>query len=91
MRVLVQYVLPFLLPTLCYLTWVWFATRKSKAQGTVAPKLSDGPWPWLIGSGALLVIIMLSVIAYTSGDSPDAGVYQPPRWEDGKIVPPSFE
>ena len=91
MRVILQYVLPFLLPTLCYLLWVWYATRQSKAKGTAAPQLADGPWPWLIGSGAALVIAMLATIAIMSGDAPDAGVYQAPRYEDGKIIPPSFE
>jgi hypothetical protein len=33
----------------------------------------------------------LVTIALTSGDPPDSGVYQSPRMEDGKIVPPSYK
>lgn len=91
MRFLVQYVLPFLLPSLCYLLWVWYATRRANATGGQAPSVTDGPWPWLIGLGAALVVGMLVFIALSTGADPDAGTYRAPVYKDGEIVPPSYD
>ncbi len=33
----------------------------------------------------------LTVIALTSGDPPGSGVYQSPRLEGGKVMPPSYK
>jgi hypothetical protein len=91
MRILLQYVLPFLLPTLCYLLWVWYATRRANATGGTAPALAEGPWVWLIGAGAALVIAMLAAIALTTGADRDAGSYRAPVFKDGEIVPPGYD
>lgn len=42
-------------------------------------------------AGLVLMLGLLAWIAVTSGEAPGEGGYQSPRFEDGKIVPPSFK
>jgi hypothetical protein len=44
------------------------------------------PWLWLAGAGAVLLAVVLFVVTVRFG-SPQEGVYVPPRWEDGQIIP----
>jgi len=84
-RILLQYLLPLLLPMAIYLLWAWFA-RKRQAAGGAPYRLQDGPWFWLILAGLALAASGLVYTALTGGEEA-GGVYTAPRWEDGKIVP----
>ncbi len=84
-RILLQYLLPLLLPMAIYLLWAWFA-RKRQAAGAPAYRLQDGPWFWLILAGIVLATGGLVFTALTGGEEP-GGSYSAPRWEDGRIVP----
>lgn len=91
-RIFFTYVLPLLLPTAIYMVWVWRARRNHDADsGDALPGLRKGPLFWSLIAGFVLMAAGLIFIALTSGDPPDSGVYQSPRLEDGKIVPPSYK
>ena len=89
-RVLLQYVLPLLLPTIVWLVW-WMTLgyRRSMAEG-VAMRIEHGPWFWLILGGIALLGLSLIYTAATRGFDP-RGTYVPPRWENGHIVPGRIE
>lgn len=90
-RILITYVLPFFLPILTYSAWVWYRTRYVAQHGGEAPDFEKGPWPLLLFAGALLAIAVLGVSAFFQGNSPDEGVYVPPRVEKGVVVPGHIE
>lgn len=82
-RILLTVVLPLLLPTLVYFLWLMAAQR---APLGAAAHWRAVPWPWLVGIGLLLVAAMLYFIGTRIGGSP-MGIYVPPQYIDGKVVP----
>ena len=88
-RLLLNYLLPLILPTLLFLLWAWFARRR-QASGGVAQQLSSGPWFWLIMAGVVLAAGGLIYTALTHGGDP-GGIYVAPRFEDGRVVPGRIE
>lgn len=89
-RILLIYLLPFVLPTAIYVAWVWYGRIKNKDDGEL-PGLRTGPFFWCLLGGFALMTGGLFTIAMVSGDPPDSGSYQSPRLEGGKIVPPHFK
>ena len=87
LRVLLTIVLPLVLPTAVYLLWVRIADRSQQGQPVRWAAL---PWAWLVGAGAVLVIVVLLVVNVHFGTT-QPGVYVPPRYEGGQIVPPHIE
>jgi len=85
LRVLLTIVFPLLLPTAVYLAWI---RTTQWANGGV--RWRTLPWLWLVGAGTLLLILVLFVVNVHFG-SPEPGVYVPPRWENGHIVPGHVE
>ena len=83
LRVLLTIVLPLLLPTALYLLWAT-ALRPGRRNG--AAVWGALPWIWLAGMGVALLGIVLFVVTVHFG-APQEGVYVPPRWENGEIVP----
>jgi Family of unknown function (DUF6111) len=82
-RVVIENVLLFLLPTAMYVAYV-LLTRRSTPAGTV---INEAPLVWLFVAGALLVGATLVYYAtVTPGGAPGA-VYTPPRMKDGRIEP----
>jgi hypothetical protein len=86
LRVLLTIVLPLILPTALYLAWV----RTMQGAEGGAPRWRALPWVWLVGAGTLLLIVVLVVVNVQFGKS-EPGVYVPPRWENGRIVPGHVE
>jgi len=82
LRVLLQYLLPLLLPFLVYAAYV------ALAQGRLPDwlGLSDRQWIALGGTGVALTLISLVSWSLLTGSPPDE-TYIPPRFEDGRIVP----
>ncbi len=80
LRILLEYLLPLLLPGLVYLGYV------ALARGTAPGWVKNAPWPHLAGAGILLAAISLIAWSVLSGAPPEQ-VYVPPRLEDGRIVP----
>jgi hypothetical protein len=89
-RIIVTYIVPFLLPAVVYAIWVWYRTGYVARHGGEAPRLEKGPWPLLLFLGAVLAFAVLAVTALTRGGSPD-DLYVPPHLEDGKMVPGHLE
>jgi len=87
LRIFATIVLPLLLPTAVYLLWVRVADHSQQGQPVRWAAL---PWPWLAGAGAVLVIVVLLVVNVHFGTT-QPGIYVPPRYEGGQIVPPHIE
>jgi Family of unknown function (DUF6111) len=87
LRILATIVVPLLLPSALYLLWL-LAVRRLRPAG--AAPFRSLPWPWLAAAGVLLAAMMLYVVGTRIGGSAQ-GVYVPPRWEGGKIVPGHVE
>ena len=86
LRVLLTIVLPLVLPTALYLAWIRMMQGAEGGQ----PRWRALPWVWLVGAGTLLLIVVLVVVNVHFGKS-ESGVYVPPRWENGRIVPGHVE
>lgn len=87
LRVFLTIVLPLLLPTALYLLWV--GTLGFPQEGA-AMSWSSVPWVWLAAAGTVLLAIVLVIVTVRFG-TPQEGVYVPPRWEAGAIVPGHIE
>ncbi len=95
LRVFFTIVLPLVLPTALYLLWLRMA-RWSPRGSPLGSQRGEGvrwaalPWVWLAGAGALLLALVLFVVTVHFGTA-TPGVYVPPRWENGQIVPGHVE
>jgi Family of unknown function (DUF6111) len=87
LRVLLTIVLPLVLPTALYLLWI--TTLRPAWRNGAAPWAAL-PWLWLAGAGVALLVIVLFVVTVHFG-APQEGVYVPPRWQNGHIVPGHIE
>lgn len=91
-RTIITIILPLITPTVAYLIFLWFTykNREAEEEGRRLPEWRTWPWVNLIGGGSLLVVITLGSIALFGEHRTDVGDYQPPRLQDGKIVPYTF-
>jgi uncharacterized protein DUF6111 len=87
LRILLTIVVPLILPTVIYLAWMQ-ALRSAPRNGL--DRWTALPWLWLTGTGVVLLVVVLLVITVGFGTS-QSGVYVPPRWENGRIVPGHIE
>ena len=71
-RILLIYLLPFVLPTAIYVAWVWYGRIKNKDDGEL-PGLRTGPFFWCLLGGFALMTGGLFTIAMVSGDPPASG------------------
>lgn len=83
LRMVIQYLLPLLLPIIIYITYVG-VTRWGEPDW-----MKDGPWLTLLGIGVVLMVISLVTFALLGGAEP-TGTYVAPRFEDGRVVPGGF-
>ena len=90
-RVLLNYLLPLVLPMAIYLTYMWWQRRRAAKYGNESPTVERTHIFISVIIGFLLVASSLTWIAVASGVAPGEGGYQSPRFEDGKIIPPSFK
>ena len=85
-QILLQYLLPIILPFVIYGAWFAFARYKARAAGADgAPEWRDAPWTWLLTASAGLVAAGFVVLALRGGNPIDE-TYVPPRYIDGEIV-----
>lgn len=94
-RIIIENMLLFLLPTFAYLGWVMITrpeTIRRDEKGRVRPveMLNDAPLLWLASAGALLVVVTLIAFGTTSGGKPGQHYY-PPVLKDGRIEPGHIE
>jgi hypothetical protein len=87
LRVLLTIVLPLLLPTAIYVAWIAFASRSANGEKL---RLSTMPLVWLALAGVALLAAVLVTVTVHFGE-PVSGRYVPPRYEDGRVVPPQLE
>lgn len=86
-RVLLNYLLPIILPFVIYGVWLAFARYKARKAGEVGgPEWRDAPWTWLMIASASLVGVGFVVLALQGG-APPGSTYHPPEYIDGEIVP----
>jgi NADH:ubiquinone oxidoreductase subunit 5 (subunit L)/multisubunit Na+/H+ antiporter MnhA subunit len=81
LRILLQYLLPLLLPFLAYLVYA----RLTRRAG-----LNDAPWLGLGAAGVGLLVVSLVTWSIMSGSEPGE-TYVPARVEDGQVVPGTTE
>ncbi len=89
-RIFITYLLPLLAPFLMYMAWNAYVRYKAKQAGDEPPSLEKGPIFWCLIAGMVLMIASLITIAITGSDAAGGAPYEPPRLEDGKIIPPNF-
>jgi Family of unknown function (DUF6111) len=77
LRILLQYLLPLLLPFVAYLVYA----RLTRRAG-----LNDAPWLGLAAAGVGLLVVSLVSWSILSGSEPGE-TYVPARVEDGEVVP----
>jgi hypothetical protein len=80
LRILLQYVLPLVLPFLVYLVYARLAQKPG----------SDAPWIGLAAAGVALMAVSLVTWGLLSGSDPSE-TYVPARFEDGELVPGTTE
>jgi len=83
-RVIIENVLLFLLPTAMYLGYV-LLTRRATSPGDSV--LHEAPLVWLFIAGAILVAGTLIYYASITPGGTVGQVYTPPRVKDGRIEP----
>lgn len=71
------------LPTIAYIGYIWLQSRRNDVGLT--GQLARAPWHWLSLGGVGLAAASLGAWALM-GD-PAGGTYEPPRLENGQIVP----
>ncbi|MEY4680169.1 MAG: hypothetical protein ACO3DJ_02275 [Alphaproteobacteria bacterium] len=98
-RLLAEFLLPLLAPTIAYAIWRAIAARRAAAPGDGEPggapaatPWREAPWIWLGGTGIVLVVVVAATLGLTRslGDI-GGGTYVAPRSVDGRIVPGHIE
>ena len=83
LRVVLAIIVPLAAPTGLYLLWI-IVSRPEGADGVL--RWSSLPWLWLAAAGAALLGAVLFLVTVRFG-TPQNGVYVPPRYINGQIVP----
>lgn len=85
LRVALLEIALFLLPFIAFGLYLWLR------DGAFAPRaMLEGPLLWLAAGGLVIAAIGLFMLANTGG-APPGGVYVPPRYEDGVVIPGHVE
>jgi len=86
-RVVIENILLFLLPTMVYLAYAYLLRAPATDQnGHQIRPFDDAPLMWLFIAGACLVIATLIAFGSTTGGKPGEA-YEPPFVKDGRIEP----
>jgi bacteriorhodopsin len=85
-RIIVQYVLPLLLPTLVFVGWLLLTRKAGENREETMARLQGGPWYWLVVAGFVLMAAGLIYLGMNSGSPPES-VYVPTIVEDGRVIP----
>ena len=88
-RVVIENILLFLLPTLLYVAFIMIR-RRGQPNNTPAQALDDAPIFWLLAIGIAMMIGGLAYFGTTEGGKPGQ-TYVPPVYKDGKIQPGRIE
>jgi Family of unknown function (DUF6111) len=88
-RILIDYVLPLILPTLLYVAVQLWRRSHAGAGANVSPVLRTAPWGRLAAVGLLLAAASLSAVALFGG-APPGKRYVLAHVEDGAVAPGSY-
>ena len=83
-RVVLENILLFLLPTAVYIAYILLTRRGASSTGEV---INDAPLVWLFIAGALMVAATLVYYATITPGGKPGQVYIPPHMKDGHIEP----
>lgn len=83
MRVIIENIILFLLPTIAYVGYRLLIGRPDQSSSRV---LADAPLFVLLAAGTLLVLFVLIAFGHVSGGVPGQ-VYVPTAVKDGKVIP----
>ncbi len=84
MRILLQFVLPVVLPGLLFLLWTLLTRARPGRSGRAL--IAEGPWFLLILAGFALMAVGLVAATVVGGTSPD-GEYRAPYLKNGEVMP----
>lgn len=85
-RIILIYVLAFVLPFVSYLLWLRF----ERWREGLPPEKRPLPWVPLVAIALMLVITVTLGLAFFGGE-PAGGRYIPAHMQDGKLVPGRIE
>jgi len=82
-RIVLQNILLFLLPTFAYIGYRMLIAR---SPGALRRAIDEAPYGWLTLIGLACVGIFIAMFATTEGGKPGQ-IYIPPVVKDGKLIP----
>lgn len=90
-RQILTILIPLIAPTVAYFIWGWFMRKRKHdlEEGKHLDSWQTWPWRYLVGSGAILMMISLLLLGL-SADGNLEGTYVPPKVIDGELVPGHF-
>lgn len=90
MRIVIEYVLPVLMPTVLWVTWLLWRQHRARVLGHEPPDWDRVPWSWLIAAGGVLALLIMVGGTLVAGYS--KGHYSPAYVDEkGRIVPGRFD
>lgn len=84
-RIVIENIVLFLLPTLIYIAYE-FVKRGQGSGQSARVLLDEAPLVWLLAAGTGLVIATMMMFGSSSGGKPGQ-TYNPPVLKDGRIEP----
>jgi heme/copper-type cytochrome/quinol oxidase subunit 2 len=89
-RIILNYLIPLLLPMLMYFLWVLVIRKKLKPSSDPQAGITRLGIFWAAVAGVIIMLISIITVAFMGGAPPGKGQYESPRLENGKIVPPKM-
>ncbi|MEO1718963.1 MAG: DUF6111 family protein [Pseudomonadota bacterium] len=88
-RIVIENIILFLLPTVIYVGYVYLR-RRSEPNLNASDIFDDAPLFWLFAVGAALAIASLAYFGSFDRGAPGQ-VYVPPSTENGRFIPGRYE
>jgi purine-cytosine permease-like protein len=90
MRIVIEYVVPLLLPTMLWILWLVWGQHRARAAGRPPPNWQKVPVSWLLAAG--LTLAMLIAVGGTMIRGYSTGHYHPASVDQhGHFRPAGFD